>query len=273
MICLSGGIVKSTKGSIDVAASHEIVLRVASDPALLAEWNNEYIGCGAAKPQEDGVIFRCKTHCGDKAMWRLKVSKRFHGSITHVDATIEEHTGVRHPLRWLRTKRLRRKMLALSLALRTKRLRRKMLALSLARLKGFMEGGPRTKRQRRKVLALSLARLKGFMEGGPRNDRQREKVLALSLARLKGFAEADARDHVAARDHAAARPGGDGLKPGDLQPGDKVALLNVYTSQFASYTTLLWQVPALGLTAQPRGAVHRVGPLHIPRPRVQIANA
>lgn len=29
-----------------------------------------------------------------------------------------------------------------------------------------------------------------------------------------------------------------------------VALLNVYTGQFGSYTTLLWQVPALGLTAQ-----------------------
>jgi hypothetical protein len=29
-----------------------------------------------------------------------------------------------------------------------------------------------------------------------------------------------------------------------------VTLLNVYTAQFGSYTTLLWQVPALGLTAQ-----------------------
>jgi len=29
-----------------------------------------------------------------------------------------------------------------------------------------------------------------------------------------------------------------------------LALLNVYTTQFSSYTTLLWQVPALGLAAQ-----------------------
>jgi hypothetical protein len=29
-----------------------------------------------------------------------------------------------------------------------------------------------------------------------------------------------------------------------------VALLGVYTTQFGSYTTMLWQVPALGLTAQ-----------------------
>ena len=33
-------------------------------------------------------------------------------------------------------------------------------------------------------------------------------------------------------------------------PGDKLTLLNVYTTQFGSYTTMLWQVPALGLTAQ-----------------------
>jgi hypothetical protein len=31
---------------------------------------------------------------------------------------------------------------------------------------------------------------------------------------------------------------------------DKLALLTVYTTQFGSYTTMLWQVPALGLTAQ-----------------------
>jgi hypothetical protein len=31
---------------------------------------------------------------------------------------------------------------------------------------------------------------------------------------------------------------------------DLLTLLNVYTTQFGNYTTLLWQVPALGLTAQ-----------------------
>lgn len=35
-----------------------------------------------------------------------------------------------------------------------------------------------------------------------------------------------------------------------LQPGDMVTLLSVYAGRFGSYTTLLWQVPALGLTAQ-----------------------
>lgn len=33
-------------------------------------------------------------------------------------------------------------------------------------------------------------------------------------------------------------------------PDSLVSLLSVYASQFGSYTTLLWQVPALGLTAQ-----------------------
>ena len=50
---------------------------------------------------------------------------------------------------------------------------------------------------------------------------------------MKGFAESAAHHH------------GNGLNPADM-----VALLNVYTTQFGSFTTLLWQVPALGLTAQ-----------------------
>jgi hypothetical protein len=65
------------------------------------------------------------------------------------------------------------------------------------------------------------------------SERHREEMLKQSLDRMKGFAESTARD--------------DG---NELQPGDKVALLGVYASQFGSYTTLLWQVPALGLTAQ-----------------------
>jgi len=40
-------------------------------------------------------------------------------------------------------------------------------------------------------------------------------------------------------------------QPADFrQTSDKLTLLNVYTAQFGSYTTMLWQVPALGLTAQ-----------------------
>jgi hypothetical protein len=36
----------------------------------------------------------------------------------------------------------------------------------------------------------------------------------------------------------------------DLGTDNLLTLLNIYTTQFGSYTTLLWQVPALGLTAQ-----------------------
>jgi hypothetical protein len=36
----------------------------------------------------------------------------------------------------------------------------------------------------------------------------------------------------------------------ELSPDAQAALLGVYASQFGSYTTLLWQVPALSLTAQ-----------------------
>lgn len=39
-------------------------------------------------------------------------------------------------------------------------------------------------------------------------------------------------------------------KPHFSKPADELSLLNVYTTQFGSYTTMLWQVPALGLTAQ-----------------------
>jgi hypothetical protein len=35
-----------------------------------------------------------------------------------------------------------------------------------------------------------------------------------------------------------------------LNPDNLINLLNVYGTQFGSYTTLLWQVPALSLTAQ-----------------------
>jgi hypothetical protein len=167
----------STNTSTDVAASREIVLRFASDPALLAEWNNEYIECGPAGTQGDEVMFRCRTSRGDAATWTLRVSEPVDGRITRVAAMIEEDINarylLRYPVRW------------------------------------------------------------------PRTERQRTARLAQSLARLKGFAEA------AARDDGPARRGGGGLQAGDL-----VALLNVYTSQFGSYTTLLWQVPALGLTAQ-----------------------
>jgi hypothetical protein len=58
-----------------------------------------------------------------------------------------------------------------------------------------------------------------------------------SLDRLKALAEAPSQ--------AAMKANGKGFETADL-----LTLLNVYTTQFGSYTTLLWQVPALGLTAQ-----------------------
>jgi hypothetical protein len=66
-----------------------------------------------------------------------------------------------------------------------------------------------------------------------RSERKRQARIDQGLGRLKGFAEAVAR-------HGDSR----------LEPGDMVALLNAYTTQFGSYTSLLWQVPTIGLTAQ-----------------------
>ncbi len=43
---------------------------------------------------------------------------------------------------------------------------------------------------------------------------------------------------------------GQSVSQSNLSPNQKISLLTVYASQFGSYTTLLWQVPALSLTAQ-----------------------
>lgn len=43
---------------------------------------------------------------------------------------------------------------------------------------------------------------------------------------------------------------GAGTSPGTHSSPDLVGLLSAYGTQFGSYTTLLWQVPALSLTAQ-----------------------
>lgn len=56
-------------------------------------------------------------------------------------------------------------------------------------------------------------------------------TLSADLGRLKNIFEPPKRPHFS-------------------NTGDKLTLLNVYTTQFGSYTTMLWQVPALGLTAQ-----------------------
>jgi hypothetical protein len=69
---------------------------------------------------------------------------------------------------------------------------------------------------------------------------RRAAVLEHSLARLTGFAESAALSNP-----GKPRPAG-----GELTASDMVALLGVYAGQYGSYTSLLWQVPALGLTAQ-----------------------
>jgi hypothetical protein len=67
--------------------------------------------------------------------------------------------------------------------------------------------------------------------------RHRAGSVNSALNRIKWISEAP--------DRVAEAAGGK-----DFATADLVALLNVYTTQFGSYTTLLWQVPALGLTAQ-----------------------
>jgi hypothetical protein len=169
---------KVTEISITVTAPPDTVLRYASDPAFLAEWNNEYIGCieccrAPAKGDAKTVSF-CGTACrGGGTKWELTLTRKRPGDegITQVDARIMEETGIRYYRRWPRV----------------------------------------------------------FTK------RQREAMIRQSLVRMKGFAESE----------CVARQSGSGLGPSDM-----VALLNVYTSQFGSFTTLLWQVPALGLTAQ-----------------------
>lgn len=59
---------------------------------------------------------------------------------------------------------------------------------------------------------------------------QREPDIGVNLTRLKVILEAPAQKA--------------------LESDALLSLLNVYTTQFGSYTTLLWQVPVLGLTAQ-----------------------
>jgi hypothetical protein len=44
--------------------------------------------------------------------------------------------------------------------------------------------------------------------------------------------------------------GGDRPKLAPETPDQLISLLGVYANQYASCTTLLWQVPALSLTAQ-----------------------
>lgn len=166
------GMRKNTTATVYVTAPRDAVLR-ACDPALLAAWNNEYIGCSECVWITDvrnwGTVGFSAMGGGGNASWMLTLTGLDGNRITKVEAEVEEETGLRHPTRWWRTL----------------------------------------------------------------TKRRRQKLLRRNLDRMKGFAEAD------------LPPVKDELKAGDL-----VALLNVYTAQFGSFTTLLWQVPALGLTAQ-----------------------
>ena len=165
---------RKTTATVYVTAPRDTVLRFACDPALLAAWNNEYIGCAECFRYSQGstrdTVRFCSAVGGDgDASWTLTLTGLDDNRITKVEAEVEEKTSLRHPVRWWRTL----------------------------------------------------------------TDRQRRKLLGRNLDRMKGFAEADPPQ----------------VKD-ELKAGDMVALLNVYTTQFGSFTTLLWQVPALGLTAQ-----------------------
>jgi hypothetical protein len=148
-----------------VAAPYGTVLGLAADPALLAEWSNEYVKCALVKSLET-VRFACVTRRGSKAEWVLALRAGDGGQLTIVDAWIDGRIS-------------------------------------------FLD----------RFLGLT--------------PRRRKAMLTQSIDRLKGIAE------------SAARP-----EEPELKPADKVALLSLYASQFGSFTTLLWQVPALGLTAQ-----------------------
>jgi len=165
---------KTATATVYVNAPRETVLSFASDTALLAAWNNEYIECAECFRNSHGSDTDTVSFCGTAsgggdASWTLTLTGLDGNRITRVDAEVEEETGVRRPVRWWRTL----------------------------------------------------------------TDRRRRKLLMGNLDRLKGFAEANPSQ-----------------VEDDLKAGDMVALLSVYTTQFGSFTTLLWQVPALGLTAQ-----------------------
>jgi hypothetical protein len=159
-----------TRARTEIAAPRHTVLRFASDPVLLAEWNNDYTGCALkrAECREDTIVFGGTTRRGDTATWTLTLNDLDNGTI-EVIADVEEVIDLRYP------------------------------------------------------------RLRGRLPA----ERKRKARIDQGLERMKGFAETVARR-------------GDSR----LEPGDMVALLNVYTTQFGSYTSLLWQVPTIGLTAQ-----------------------
>ena len=165
---------KTTAATIYVYAPRETVFRFASDPALLTAWNNECVECVECLRYWDGrdrniVIFSGTAAGGGGVSWELTLTGLGGDRITRVEATVEEETSLRRPVRWWRTV---------------------------------------TAQRRRKLLRRNLDRMKGFAEA--------------SLPEVED----------------------------ELKASDMVALLSVYTTQFGSFTTLLWQVPALGLTAQ-----------------------
>lgn len=71
---------------------------------------------------------------------------------------------------------------------------------------------------------------------------ERSKATEQEHARLRLLVE---ERHRAVTDEQRTK-----ARAATLEPDTLVSLLGVYGGQFASYTTLLWQVPALSLTAQ-----------------------
>jgi hypothetical protein len=118
---------KTAKAAVYVTAPRDAVLR-ACNPALLAAWNNEYIGCAESFRNSDDSNRATVGFRGDDASWTLTLTGLDDGRITMVEAEVEEETGLRHPVRWWRTL--------------TGRRRRKLLTRNLDRMKGFAEADP-----------------------------------------------------------------------------------------------------------------------------------
>ena len=80
---------------IDVKAPYDTVRGYASDPTLLAGWNNEFTGYELVPAGDDTepVKFCCTTRGGGDATWKVTLTEGDASGITHVEADIEARRG------------------------------------------------------------------------------------------------------------------------------------------------------------------------------------
>src|SRR5579862_6692977 len=93
----------TTCESVKINAPRDTVLRFASDPVLLADWDNKYIECGLTQAEchDDTISFTRCSRRGGEADWKLTVEGPDNKGITEVTACVTEETGRRYPVRWL----------------------------------------------------------------------------------------------------------------------------------------------------------------------------